>query len=195
MHLCAAIRPPWPVISHLEAAIRPAWQESARDTIRWTYPAHWRIQLSDFGDVVRSDIPELCAVIAAEVAAYPPPTLRLSGRRADPERTDGVWIGVDGDRDIVGDIAGSIPGWVARFGFALDRRAYSSEVQLARTGPHLPHDTIDALAVRLREYEGRPWTADAVIIGRETPATPECNANFVVVEKAFFDGMTEDSSA
>jgi 2'-5' RNA ligase len=195
MHLVAAIRPPWQIVAHLEAAIRPEWEQSENDAIRWTYPGHWRIQLAAFGDVVRSDIPALCEMLSDQISSYPPPTLRLSGSRADPDRADGIWVGLDGDCDTVAEIAQSIPLWVAQFGFALDRRAYSAEVQLARTGLRDHDHPAERCAARLHEYEGHPWVPDGVTIGRETPATRESSAGFAVVATAFFDGMKNGPTA
>jgi 2'-5' RNA ligase len=194
MRLLAAIRPPWNVVAHLEAAMRPEWIRT--NELGWTYPAHWRVHLAGFGDVVKGDVPQLCDVVAEHVAELPPPRLRLSGVHADSASlAEGIWVGLEGDLSIVASLADAIPGWVRAFGFVLDRRAYRPRIQLARIGHWTTMEYFDAIVERLGSYEGRPWVADSVTLGHEIPALPDVDAGFTVVYRAHFTRASRNDSA
>jgi 2'-5' RNA ligase len=192
MRLLASIRPPWQAIAHLEAIVRPEWAHAQQDRMRWIYPAHWRIHLASFGDVVKADVPQLCDLMAEHVSRLEAPKLRMSGVHVDAESPDAIWARVEGDESTVAFVADAIPRWVMPFGFALDRRAYRPRVTIGRTVDEDPERHLAPIVVRLGDYEGRPWVAEAVTLGYDIPATSGVDADFAVVRQAYFAGRDPD---
>jgi 2'-5' RNA ligase len=163
--------------------------------MRWTYPAHWRLHLASFGDVVKADVPQLCDVLVEHISELQAPTLRMSGVRTDSDSLDIIWAGVEGDLTTVGHLAESMPRWVMPFGFALDRRAYRPRVTLGRTSHEQPEEHLGSIAARLGDYQGKPWVADAVTLGYDIPATSRYNADFAVVRQAYFAGRGQSAGS
>lgn len=191
MRIRASLRPSSDAIAHLEAALRP--EQAQPEQIAWIHSSQWHLQLANFGNLVQSDAVRLSEVLKEQVGRLPPPTLRLSGvvPLAD-EGDDSVWIGIEGDLDAAKRVASSLHGWVFNLGFVLDRRAsYKPRIRLGRITEQTTLRGLEQLVERLGSYEGPPWSAESVTLGRGRPDAPIFEDSFEVFKRAYFAGAED----
>lgn len=100
MRLFAAIRPPQPVLDHLEAALEVISAEPAtrvgghRDSVRWTARENWHVTVAFYGEVPDGATGELTDRLDALAAHVEPFDLALRGSGVFAGRT--LWIGLGG---------------------------------------------------------------------------------------------------
>jgi hypothetical protein len=172
VHLTASIEPPADVLEHLRAALLDDLTETRQVT--WTHPLGWRLRLSNFGMVVRSDGFRLAECIGERIASVEAPVLRLEEVRPLPlDGDDSIWVGIGGDADVLRDIAAAIPQWTHEIGFVPDRRAYYSGIRIGRVTATTTAPYLEGLAQRLGGYEGHAWQVASIELGTEKPAGPD----------------------
>jgi 2'-5' RNA ligase len=166
MPIRASLVPPRDAASHLAAALRDSNGE--QDQIAWLPPEHWTLHVARFGSLSRHDKDQIFELLADEIAAVPPVELWLEGILPLPEDGDNaVWVGVHGQTDLVAEIANAIPAIVKQAGFLLDRRAFRPRIQLGKVTMRTTLPYLEHLVARLGDYQGSPWTANAVVLGHE----------------------------
>lgn len=141
MRTFVAVRPPVEAVEHLRAAL-PRWPSA---------PERWHVTLAFLGEVEAPD--RLVPALTAVCAARPPLALRLAGSgvfgRGGP-----VWVGVQGDRAGLTDLAVAVAAACRREGVDVERRPYRPHLTVGRRGHPDP--------ALLAGYAGPQWVAREV---------------------------------
>jgi RNA 2',3'-cyclic 3'-phosphodiesterase len=158
MRLFVAVAPPATVLDELEATVgplRPGWP-----SLRWTGREAWHLTLAFLGEV--SDDTATALAPRLERAARRHPALSLSfgpgGAFPLPGRARVLWAGIDGDREALTALAGSVAAGARRAGATPpdEGRKFRPHLTLARCRqPVDVRHLVDSLA----GYAGTPWTA------------------------------------
>ncbi|WP_280659308.1 RNA 2',3'-cyclic phosphodiesterase [Geodermatophilus sp. DF01_2] len=155
-----AVTPPPGALADLDRALGPL--RDAPGAPRWTPPARWHLTLLFLGSVPADRMDPLVAAAGPAVAATPPLTLRLAGggRFRARRRPQVFWVGVTGDGDALGALAGRL-GAVARgLGLPVETRPFRAHLTLGRWRPGRPGD--GDLPDRLAGYRGPSWPVAGV---------------------------------
>jgi RNA 2',3'-cyclic 3'-phosphodiesterase len=158
MRLFVAIVPPVAVLDELEATVGPL--RSAWPGLRWTGREAWHLTLAFLGEV--SEDTAMALAPRLERAARRHPALSLSfgpgGAFPVPGRARVLWAGIDGDREALTALAGSVAAGARRAGAAPpdEGRRFRPHLTLARC--RQPAD-VRRLVDSLAGYAGTSWTA------------------------------------
>ncbi|MEU2874573.1 RNA 2',3'-cyclic phosphodiesterase [Streptomyces olivoreticuli] len=154
MRLFAAVNPPPEIVAELAAAVAPLHSLPGAEHLRWTEPRTWHFTLAFLGEVDEALLPELTERLARAAHRHPPHELRFAGGGRFGDRI--LWVGADGERTVLRDLARSTAAGARRAGVAVDStHDFRAHLTLARaTGPvHLrPY------AEGLADFAGTPWT-------------------------------------
>jgi len=184
MRLFVAVRPPEPVLHHLDRALRTV--ATGVDTgdrsspVRWTEAENRHVTAAFFGDVAEALVGELGDVVDAAVAGVEPFEVHLRGAGVFAHRT--LWVGVGGDVDAVRRLSDAVRGAAAALVTRSDDRVRSRphltvgrvDPALRRsrtrwTGPAHGEDPADALVRALAVYEGPSWLVEDVQLVASQP--------------------------
>jgi 2'-5' RNA ligase len=150
VRLFAAVRPSAEVLAHAAEAVDRV--RAAEPGPRWVPPDRWHLTLAFYGDVDEGELPRLTRHIDRGLVDVPPMTLSLTGAGTFSRRA--VWIGVDGDVDVLQRAA---------YGVAFEDRAYQPHLTVARLrGGTDPAGAVAALS----SYAGPSWTVGEVHLVR-----------------------------
>ena len=145
MRTFVAVRPTAAAVAHLRAVL-PSWPSA---------PERWHVTLAFLGEV--ADPAALAPPLAEVCARSAPLSLRLAGSGTFG-RSGPVWVGVDGDRTGLTDLAGDVAATCRDLGVDVERRPYRPHVTVGRRGRPSP--------ARLAAYAGPSWTAtEAELVG------------------------------
>ena len=180
MRLFVALRPPEPVLLHLDLALRTvAVRVDTGDRsspVRWTEVENRHLTVAFFGEVADAlvdDLDDLDDEIDAAVTGVEPFELHLRGAGVFAHRT--LWVGVGGDVDALRRLSDA----VGRAGADLvarsdDRVCSRPHLTVGRVDPSIrrlrsrwtrqaqPEDPADALAGALAVYAGPSWLVEDV---------------------------------
>jgi 2'-5' RNA ligase len=146
VRLFVAVRPSAEAVAHAAAAV--AAVRADQPGPRWIPPERWHLTLAFYGDVEDRELPRVTRRIDRGLADVPPMTLRVTGAGTFSRRA--VWLGVDGDVDVLRQAA---------YGVALADRAFHPHLTVARLrGGTDPAGAVAALS----PYAGPSWTVDEV---------------------------------
>ena len=158
MRLFAAVLLPPEVVTHLEAVVAPSRDE----VLRWTAVGSWHLTLAFYGEVDDRRVPDLKARLTRGARRYPALSLALSGAGRFGQRA--LWIGCECDVPTVRALARSVAAAGRRVGAGTEEsRRFKAHVTVARAAK--PTD-LRPYVSRLGDYQGPPWTADAVALVR-----------------------------
>lgn len=187
MRLFAAVRPPVPVLDHLESSLGVvrAAAGPGPGALRWTPPEDRHLTAAFYGSVPDGLLPELTADLDAACAGLRPFRLALRGAGLFDHRT--LWAGVTGDVDaMAGLMAAAVRVGEDLLGRSDDRVRSRAHLTVARVrptargrttprrgvrdgrkpgdrpGPDVAADLVSALSV----YEGPAWTVDSLELVR-----------------------------
>lgn len=177
MRLFVAVRPPGPVLLHLDLALRTV--AAGVDTggrsspVRWTEVENRHLTAAFFGDVADALVGELGEAVDRAVSEVDPFELHLRGAGVFAHRT--LWIGAGGDvgsmRRLSDALAGAGADLVARSDDRVRSRAHLTIGRMdpsvrrsrpRRTDQAQPEDAADALVRALAVYEGPSWLVEDV---------------------------------
>ena len=177
MRLFVAVRPPGPVLLHLDLALRTV--AAGVDTggrsspVRWTEVENRHLTAAFFGDVADALVGELGEAVDRAVSEVDPFELHLRGAGVFAHRT--LWIGAGGDvgsmRRLSDALAGAGADLVARSDDRVRSRAHLTIGRMdpsvrrsrpRRTDQAEPEDAADALVRALAVYEGPSWLVEDV---------------------------------
>ena len=180
MRLFVALRPPEPVLLHLDLALRTvAVRVDTGDRsspVRWTEVENRHLTVAFFGEVADAlvgDLDDLDDEIDAAVTGVEPFELHLRGAGVFAHRT--LWVGVGGDVDALRRLSDA----VGRVGADLvarsdDRVCSRPHLTVGRVDPSIrrlrsrwtrqaqPEERADALAGALAVYAGPSWLVEDV---------------------------------
>lgn len=172
MRLFVAIRPPRPVLEHLDAALEGVRDRAGR-ALRWTEPEQRHLTLAFHPDVPAGAVDDVVDDAARMAAEHAPPTLHLAGAGEFSHRT--LWVGVGGQARELGALLASP--WLADDDGRDRRRAHLTVARVSASAPQArrgrrrrgeprepaPATLLLAEAVHaLSVYRGPSWTAGEV---------------------------------
>ncbi|MGW2601198.1 RNA 2',3'-cyclic phosphodiesterase [Streptomyces klenkii] len=162
MRLFAAVVPPEAPVVELAGATAPLHSLPGADRLRWTEPAGWHFTLAFLGEVDPALLPELTERLGRAAHRHPPHELRFAGGGRFGDRI--LWVGADGERTILRDLARSAAAGARRAGVAVDTtHDFRAHLTLARaTGPVHLHPYAESLA----GFSGTPWTVQRLELMR-----------------------------
>ncbi|WP_436703859.1 RNA 2',3'-cyclic phosphodiesterase [Geodermatophilus sp. CPCC 205761] len=155
-----AVTPPPAARDDLDRALTPL--RDAPGAPRWTAPDRWHLTLLFLGAVPAGDVDALVAGSTAAVTGTPALTLQLAGggRFGSRRRPQVCWVGVTGDGDALGALAGRLARVARRLGLPVEERPFRAHLTLGRWRPGRPGD--GDLPDRLADYRGPSWPVTEV---------------------------------
>ncbi|MGH3900544.1 MAG: RNA 2',3'-cyclic phosphodiesterase [Pseudonocardiaceae bacterium] len=152
MRLFVALTPPGEVIEELRASTAALRQLAPH--LRWTHPEQWHVTLAFLGDVGEHVVDELAVRLRRAAARHPPLSLVLGGGGRFGHQV--LWTRVQGDRDGLRRLAGSVQAAARRSRLPTEQRPYRPHVTLARAAAGAD---LRPLVERLACWQGPPWVA------------------------------------
>ena len=157
MRLFLALDPPAEVVADLDRALGPL--RKAHPELRWATADRWHLTLAFYGEVPDEDVERLQWRIAGKVAGCPALDLRFAGAGRFGGHV--LWVGVQGDRRPLGELAKRV---------AVDERPFRPHLTVARAregrtpeGRRIRGEAdLRPLVAELEGYAGPGWRADAV---------------------------------
>jgi RNA 2',3'-cyclic 3'-phosphodiesterase len=159
VRLFVALMPPGEVVEELRAgtvALRELVPE-----LRWTRPEQWHLTLAFLGEVGEDVIDELARRLNRAAARHPPLSLSLGGGGRFGHQV--LWTRVQGDRDGLRRLAGSVQAAARRSRLPMEQRPYRPHLTLARSDGGAD---LRPLVERLASWQGLPWVATRLYLVR-----------------------------
>jgi 2'-5' RNA ligase len=159
VRLFVALMPPGEVVEELRAGT-VALRELVPD-LRWTRPEQWHLTLAFLGEVGEDVIDELARRLNRAAARHPPLSLSLGGGGRFGHQV--LWTRVQGDRDGLRRLAGSVQAAARRSRLPMEQRPYRPHLTLARSDGGAD---LRPLVERLASWHGLPWVATRLYLIR-----------------------------
>jgi len=187
MRIFAAIRPPEPVLDHVEAALAPV-RASPGQRLRWVRPEDWHVTIAFHGEVPDGAVPDAADALAATVADSDPMDLTLRGAGSFGGRT--LWIGVSGAT--AGDERGlrDLMARCSADGFAQPQERHRAHLTVARASRRSADVDLGSLARVLSVYRGPSWRAAQVeLLASELGAGPGGRPRYTTIAEIPFASL------
>lgn len=159
MRLFVALMPPAEVVEELGVST-VALRELAPD-LRWTHLEQWHLTLAFLGEVGEDVIDELARRLNRAAARHPPLSLSLGGGGRFGHQV--LWTRVQGDREGLRRLAGSVQAAARRSRLPVEQRPYRPHLTLARSDGETD---LRPLVERLASWQGLPWVATRLYLVR-----------------------------
>lgn len=170
MRLFAAIRPPEPVLDHLEAALAQL-RTGPSGRLRWVPPERWHVTIAFHGEVPDGAVPDAAEALAATVADFAPLELSLRGAGSFGGRT--LWIGVAGAAAADQRRLQELMARCSADGFAQPQERHRAHLTVARPSRRSAGVDLAGPTRALTVYRGPPWRAGQVeLLSSELGAGP-----------------------
>lgn len=157
--------PPAAALDHLDGALRRVRDRPAAP--RWLGRDTQHVTLAFFGEVPERQVPRLTGALAAAIGT-PEVHLRLAGAGTFPERGAPrvLWVGVDGDLEVLAALAGAAADAARGVGVPVDRRPYRPHLTIGRWPAGIAEPAARKLTAALSGYCGPHVTAAEVVLMR-----------------------------
>jgi RNA 2',3'-cyclic 3'-phosphodiesterase len=129
------------------------------DGLRLIPPQRWHITLAFFGQVPDDRVPELDLQLTRAVEGHGRLRLALSG--AGRFGSGVLWIGVEGNAELLGSLACDVAQAGARVGAKAELRPLRPHVSVGRMRSD---GNLRPLVAELSDARGPAWTADEVVL-------------------------------
>jgi 2'-5' RNA ligase len=155
--------PPESALDHLDGALRRLRDRPGAP--RWVGRDLQHVTLAFFGEVPETKVPELTAAVGAALARVDV-HLRLAGAGTFPAKGDPrvLWVGIDGDVEVLAELAAAATDAGRSAGIAIERRAYRPHVTVGRW-PHSARGD-RRIATALGNYAGPHFATGEVVLMR-----------------------------
>jgi 2'-5' RNA ligase len=123
----------------------------------------WHLTTAFFGEVAEHVVPELTERLELAAGRTPAMTLSLSGAGTFPSDAGAarvLWVGVDGELDVLGRLADRSMAAGRRCGLPMDGGRYQPHLTIGRSR-NGPAD-LNAAAGALAAYQGSEWRATSM---------------------------------
>ena len=190
MRLFLAVRPPAPVLDHLENALagaRAGWPGSGGPgPVRWSAPENRHLTVAFYGEVSEGVAEELAGDLEDELSGLVPFALDLRGAGIFSHRT--LWVGVGGDLARMQALVAAARRAGEASGTAPERRVRSRpHLTVGRLVPGGSGRSVlrrggrrrgaggasegggSALVAAMALYRGPPWTVDHAVLTASRP--------------------------
>jgi RNA 2',3'-cyclic 3'-phosphodiesterase len=161
VRLFVALMPPAEVVEELRAST-VALRELAPD-LRWTRLEQWHLTLAFLGEVGEDVMDELARRLNRVAARHPPLSLSLGGGGRFGHQV--LWTRVQGDREGLRRLAGSVQAAARRSRLPVEQRPYRPHLTLARSDGETD---LRPLVERLASWQGLPWVATRLYLVRSS---------------------------
>jgi RNA 2',3'-cyclic 3'-phosphodiesterase len=158
VRLFVALPPPAHAVAHLQQAVAPL--EAAQPELIWTFPSSWHLTLAFLGAVDEELLPTLQSRLARAARRHQPMALSFCSGGSFGHV---LWVGVAGDRAVLGRLAEAVTAACRRAGTNVDEKPYRPHLTLARTRTR--RDLGEAVQA-LRSYRGPSWSAERIQLVR-----------------------------
>lgn len=147
--------------------------------VRWVDPLGIHLTIKFLGDIDPSSVADLLEAMKSVARATQGErfSLRLSGLGLfpNPERPRVLWVGLDGDLDVLRALQERTEEAMSGLGFARDRRSFNPHLTLGRVRDGVSADLRRQVGRTLSGMDmedGEPWEPEAVHLIRST-LTPQ----------------------
>ncbi|MCQ8769177.1 RNA 2',3'-cyclic phosphodiesterase [Streptomyces telluris] len=162
MRLFAAVLPPEAAVVELTDATASLRGLPGAEGLRWTEPSGWHFTLAFLGEVDPELLPELTERLGRAAHRHAPHELRFAGGGRFGDRV--LWVGADGERTILRDLARSAAAGARRAGVAVDTtHDFRPHLTLARAAGPV---NLRPYAESLAGFSGTPWTVERLELMR-----------------------------
>jgi 2'-5' RNA ligase len=163
VRLFAAVVPPPEVLDEVAALVVESGSRHPR--LRWSRRQQWHVTLAFLGEVDERLLPEIGERFTRAGRRHAAMRLHLgcAGTFGSAGRARVLWLAVEGDRDRLRALAGSVSAAARRAGVPVEDRPYRPHVTLARS--RTPTDMREPRA-ELGHHQGTPWTAESFCLIR-----------------------------
>lgn len=184
MRLFAAIRPPEPVLDHLEGALAQL-RIGHGHRLRWVPPEQWHVTIAFHGEVPDGVVLDAAESLASTVADFAPIELALRGAGSFGGRT--LWIGVAGATGRHERQLRELMTRCSTDGYAQPSERHRAHLTVARSSRRSAALDLGGPARALSVYRGRPWRAEQVeLLSSELGAGPGGGPRYELVATAAF---------
>lgn len=153
-NLFVAVVPPPDALAPLVEAVTRLREQAPGPA--WVDPSRWHVTICFLGPV--SPTEELGERLARVASRHRPVELRVAGGGRFGNRV--LWARLDGD---LRPLATGVTRAASRAGFPVEERPFRAHLTLARGRKG---SDLRPLAAELADVEGRPWTADEIVLMR-----------------------------
>ncbi|MEU1816594.1 RNA 2',3'-cyclic phosphodiesterase [Streptomyces roseifaciens] len=162
MRLFAAVRPPEAAVVELTDATASLRGLPGAEALRWTEPSGWHFTLAFLGEVDPELLPELTERLGRAAHRHARHELRFAGGGRFGDRV--LWVGADGERTILRDLARSAAAGARRAGVAVDTtHDFRPHLTLARAAGPV---NLRPYAESLAGFSGTPWSVERLELMR-----------------------------
>ena len=175
MRLFVAVYPPADALDDLAALVAGLAIGEPRPpgaSLRLAPRERWHLTLAFLGDVAPRRVDAASAVVERAVdswrtpGASPPAVWLAGGGRFGRGRFTTIWVGLRGELDGLGAIAGAIRRELRTAKLPFDGKPLHAHLTLARPADRLEPERLAADLATLDRYEGPKWTVDSVSLVR-----------------------------
>lgn len=105
------------------------------DGIKWVPTDNFHLTLKFLGEVVNTEVPEVCRVIRHVSGQFEPFELSFAGTGAFPhlDRARVLWVGVEDNTNSLTQLVNQLDAQLADLGFKREARDYTPHLTLGRT--------------------------------------------------------------
>jgi len=128
-----AVDPPQEVLNEV-GRIQNSFKKTVRGDIRWVRPEGIHLTLKFFGYVSETDIANISEVVKNNIVNVKPFMLNIRSVGVFPSinRARVLWLGIDGDIDVLIKLQKSIDTELQKYGFEMENRSFSPHLTIAR---------------------------------------------------------------
>jgi 2'-5' RNA ligase len=151
VRLFVAVTPSAPALAHLDQAL--AEVRSDAPDLRWTPAERWHLTLTFCGEVDDHTARRLSGRLARAASRAAPMRLTLAGAGgfSRAARATVLWVGLDGDTDVMRRLAAATSAAARRAGIEVESRSWRPHLTVARSSR--PSD-LRELVSRIATYRG-----------------------------------------
>ena len=164
-----AVDPPQEVLNEV-GIIQDRFKKAIRGDIRWVKPEGIHLTLKFFGYVSETDIANISEVVKNNIVNIKPFMLNIRRVGVFPSinRARVLWLGIDGDIDVLIKLQKSIDTELHKYGFEMENRPFSPHLTLARIKEPKGLIGLAKIMEKSEEYTAGSFTIDGLNLFKST---------------------------